>query len=450
MDYSQVTAAFPVNNSPYTQVVSAQANTGAFTLVNPVSNTVTAFLSSNQSGNPAVNEDVPLPPGASVVLDGTQDTFVYTANPGTFAQLYKLPSGTSYQSGTMTINGNVIATVTGNVDVVNTPDVNIANSPTVDVGTVSGSIDINTVAGSVNVNGGVNATGVGGFISPGQIGNLFQSANTTVTPGTTDVISSMLNVETYTTIILSMANLTNSSSAAGAAICAVFHITWYDSLGNELSVDTLSTILGANVQPTWEIPVRGSFLTLGIQNVGTVGNILLSAGFLVVDGSYRVIPNVRVTQGFIGAPLPTLAGCSTLLQPNPVYQVAAWIAGFNYTYSAAVANMVIPLPQWAGVASGFYDITGAALVRNMTIVDLTYAVQGGVVSGSAYAFGTILSIPAAIDASVVPFSVTLPPTQCAVIIDNGAGPGTVFMTLIGVGNLCQSTNIYPLSSPSPE
>lgn len=451
MDYSQVTATFPANNSPYTQVVSAQANAGTFTLVNPSSNTVTAFLSSNQSGNPAVNEDVPLPPGASVVLDGTQDTFVYTAAPGTSAQLYKLPSGTSYQSGTMTINGNVIATVTGNVDVVNTPDVNIANTPTVDVGTVSGSVDINSVAGSVNVNGAVNSTGVGGYILPGQAQNLYNSSAVTVTPGQILNVSGTLNVANYSTVVLSAIGIDNTSVAAGAAVCVIFRITWSDSIGDEVSTDTMSMLLNANpgplfLGPTWEIPVRGTSCVLTVQNIGSVGNITVPAGFLILDGAYRTIPNIRVTQGFIGTPLPTLTGCSTLLQPNPVFQIASWIAGFIYSYSAAVANMVIPLPQWAGNVQGSYQITTAALVRNMTIVDLTYAVQGSVVSGSSYAFGIIASIPASIDANPVPFSMTLPPTQCAVILDNGAGPGAVTMSLIGVGNLCQPMNIYPFSS----
>lgn len=420
MDYGIVTATFPSNNSPYTQVVSAQAKVGTFSLVNPAQNVYTAFLSSNQSGNPQTNDDVPLPPGASVVLDGTQDTFVYTAAQGQSAVLYKIPSGTQYNSGN------------------------------INVGTVSGNINVASVAGSVNVNGGVNATGVGGFINPGQIGNLFNSGSTSIPASTTTSITGMVNVANYTSIVLSAIGLSNTSSAAGAAICAIFRLTWFDSLGDETAIDTVSMLLGAspgpNFQgPTWEIPIRGSSVVLSIQNVGTVGSITIPAGFVILDGSYRIVPNVRVTQGFIGAPLPALAGCSTFLMTSPAFLVASWIASLNYSYSAAVANMVIPLPQWAGVVTGFYQIITAALVRNMTIVDLTYAVQGGVVSGAGYTGGIILSIPGAIDANPVPISIVLPPTQCAVIIDNGAGPGSVVLSLIGLGNLYSEMDIHAMT-----
>jgi hypothetical protein len=415
------------SRSPATLIFGAQGgNAGPIQVINfDPNNTITFANASNvQAGQ--LGGAIALGPFASMAFDGTVALYGITPA-GQTAEVAIVPGGGNYSPGSLTISGPVTASISGPVTVssITTP---------VDIGTVSGSIDIAAVAGSVNVNGAVNATGVGGFINPGQIGNLFNSPVEAIAAGTTVNISSSINVANYTSIVLATLNLTNSSVAAGAAVCAIFHITWFDSIGDETCVDTVSTLLGANVSPTWEIPVRGSTCTVSVQNVGTVGTISISAGNVIVDGSYRAIPNVRVTQGFIGAPLPTLTGCTTLLQANPVFQVATWIAAIQESWAAAVANMVFPLPQWAGEVTGFYQIITTALAKNATIVDLTYALQGQVLSGGNYAFGVIQNIPGSIDANPVPITFNLPPTQCAVIIDTPAAAGEFFLSLIGVGN----------------
>lgn len=380
-------------------------------------------------GSAASQLQFPLGPLASLTMTAP----VWAAAATEPLQVGLVPGGSGYSPGSLTITGPVTAEITGPVTVEGTID--IGNSPTVDLA-AGATVDISGIA-DVNVqNATLDIIGSGGFVTGGEVGNLFQSANTTIGPGAINVISPSINVENYTSIVLSMANLTNTSAAAGAAVCAIFHVTWFDSLGDETATDTLSTLLGANVAPTWEIPARGSTCTLSIQNVGTVGSINVSAGFLVIDGSYRAIPNVRVTQGFIGAPLPTLTGCTAVLQGNPVFQVASWIASLQYAWSGANANVVIPLPQWAGEVTGFYEVITTALARAATIVDLTYAVQGGFSSGlgTGYPYGIINAFPAAITANPVQTTFNLPPTQCAVIIDTPAAAGQFFLSLVGVGN----------------
>jgi hypothetical protein len=113
--------------------------------------------------------------------------------------------------------------------------------------------------------------------------------------------------------------------------------------------------------------------------------------------------------------------------------VTSWVANINYVSTGAIANLVIPLPQWAGEVSGFYQVVTTALVKNATIVDLSYAVQNQVLSGGGYPFGVIQSYPPGIDAAAVPVTFNLPPTQCAVILDVPA-TGTTAISLIGVGN----------------
>jgi hypothetical protein len=369
----------------------------------------TVFVGTSSSINPANGSALPLGPLASQVMDGTESIWAVTSGP--VIELGLVPGGGGYSPGSFTITGPVAATLTGPVTISD-----------IEGGTVT--LD----------NATVNVTGVGGYITPGQVGNIYNSVSTTAGPGTTVALASDLDVSNYTSVVLAAENVVNSSASAGAAVCAVFQLVWADSIGDETATDVVSLLLGDNANATWEIPVKGSFVTLQLQNVGTAGTITVAHGTVILDGAYRAIPNIRALQGFVGTPLPTLSGCTVALQPNPVFSVASWIASIQEAWSSAVGAMVFPLPQWAGQVTGYYQVITTALAKNATIVDLTYAVQGGVVSGAGYPYGTILNIPGGIDANPVPVSFNLPPTQCAVIISTPATAGEFFLSLVGVGN----------------
>lgn len=418
-----------------------------------------AYASNPAIGQPGV---MPIGPGASLAFDGSISVWGVTPV-GQTAEVAVIPGGSNYSPGSLSISGPVTATISGPVtvegtvsigntpsvsisgtpvvDIGNTPSVSISGTPTVDVGTVSGSIDIASVAGSVNVAGAVNATGVGGFITPGQIVPLFTNATAiTAGPGAETVVGTF-DVSTIASLVFGQFSLTVSSVAAGAPVCAVWFLIWMDANGNGLCTDTVSAIIGSDV--TWEIPVKGSQVQVLLINVGTVGTITVpvysggTSGIagLNLDGSFREIPNTRVVfaipgnSGFIA-----LTGCTVETQANPVFQVGPWIASIGFTWTAAAANVVFPLPQWVGEVTGFYQIITTALAREATIVDLTYAVQGGVVSGPGYRNGTsiIQQVPAAIASGNL--SMNLPPTQCAIIIDTPSTGGTFFCSLVGVAN----------------
>jgi hypothetical protein len=418
-----------------------------------------AYASNLVIGQPGV---IPIGPLASMSFDGAISIYGITGI-GQTVEISVIPGGSNYSPGSLTITGPVNAEITGpvtvegtvdigntpsveisgtpTVDIANTPSVIISGTPTVDVGTVSGSIDIASVAGSVNVAGAVNATGVGGFITPGQIVPLFTN-NTAITagPGAETVVGTF-NVSTIASLVFGQFSLTVSSVAAGAPVCAVWFLIWMDANGNGLCTDTVSAIIGSDV--TWEIPVKGAQVQVLLINVGTVGTITVpvysggTSGIagLNLDGSFRDIPNTRVVfaipgnSGFIA-----LTGCTVVTQANPVFQVGPWVASIAFTWSAAAANVVFPLPQWVGAVTGFYQVITTALVKVATIVDLTYAVQGGVVSGTAYRSGTsiIQSMPSAIGSGNL--AMNMPPTQCAIIIDTPATAGTFSIGLVGVAN----------------
>jgi hypothetical protein len=364
------------------------------------------------ASNPTVNQPgaFPLGPLASMAFDGTVSVWAVT-QPELTVSVGVVPGGSNYSAGSLTISGPVTATISGPVDAV-----------------ITGTTDVSVT------NANIDVFGVGGFIAPGQVGNVFNSVATAVPPATTVQIANFLNVSTYSSIVLSARNLSNSSVAAGAAVCAILTVQWLDSASNVVAVDIVSILLSpGNWQATWEMPVKGAAMALNVGQVGTVGTITIPAGNIYVDGAYRVVPNTRALQ-CLGGTAPTLTGCTVVLQGAPVYSIIGWVASIVYSWAAAVTNVVFPLPQWVGQVTGFYQDVTTALARNATIVDLTYAVQGGVVSGSGYAGGIIVNIPGSIDANPVPLTINLPPTQCAVILDTPAAAGEFFLSLVGVGN----------------
>jgi hypothetical protein len=397
----------------------------------------TVYLATVNTITVGAGNSIPLPPGASVTLPGTVTRYA-VAQAGT-APLVIIPGGASFSSstditttGSVTVTGGTVAVsgVGGTVAVNGT--VAISGTPTVDIGTVSGSIDIGSVAGNVDV------VGQGGFINPGQVGALFTSATTVIGPnGFTNLTPGGINVVNYASIILSVGQIPNSSVAAGAAVCAIVVINWFDPVTfAAIATDQVSILCSTGVsQAVWELPCRGGAFNLTVKNIGSVGNLTVSnSPSILVFGSYRVIPNIRVVESNLSAAGLVLTGCSVTVQGLPVYQIAEWVASIAFTWAGAVTNQVIPLPQWVGEVTGYYQDTTTALARNATIVDLTYALQGNVVSGSGYTSGIVLNIPGAIDTNPVPFSINLPPTQCALIIDTPAAVGSFVMSLVGVGN----------------
>jgi hypothetical protein len=387
----------------------------------------TVYLS--YASNPNVGQAgvFPVMPLGSMAFDGTVSVWGVTPA-GQTAEIGVVPGGSNYSPGSLAITGPVTATITGPVEVEGsisisgTPTVELASGTTVDV---TGTADVNVQNATLDI------IGQGGFVTPGQINSVFaNSAPVTATAGSDGVLGTF-NVSTYSSIIASLGPASNSSTAAGAAVCVQYDFTWFDINSVEVGNDTFSCVMGSSV--VYEIPARGFLLQILMVNAGTNGTITANAMALVIDGSYRTINSERVVSVSVSAP-PVITGATVEMQGKPVYGIASWVASIQFTWSGAVASVVFPLPQWVGQAQGFYQDITTALARNATIVDLSYAQQGNVISGSAYADGIILNIPGSIDANPVPFTVILPPTQCALILDTPATAGEFSMTLVGVGN----------------
>lgn len=413
---SITTAAVGLNAQPLAPgpVVGAEAD--MVTVINlDTENTVNL-------GSAANHLPFPLGPLASQTL--TAPVWAAAAEP---LVVGIVPGGGAYSPGSLTINGPVTAEITGPVEVegsisiTGTPTVELAAGTTVDV---SGIADVNIQ------NANIDVVGAGGYIAPGQINSVFANAGPVTAAAGGSANLGTFDVSTYLSVIASLGPVSNSSSSAGAAVCAVYQFSWLDINSTLIATDVYSCVVGGEV--VYEIPVRGYSLQISMFNLGAGGTLTAAASKLVIDGSYRSVPNTRVVSTVAGA--PTLAGCVVVPQQLPVFGVAAWIASIAYTWAGANASVVFLLPQWVGEVTGFYQVITTALARNATVVDLTYAVQGQVTSGSTYQFGIVQNIPGSIDANPVPVNFNLPPTQCAVIVDTPAAVGEFFMSLIGAAN----------------
>lgn len=373
-------------------------------------------------GSSSTNLIFPLGPLASVTLTAP----VYAAAATEPLLVGIAPGGTSYSPGSLTITGPVTAEITGPVTVEGTID--IGNSPTVDLA-AGATVDISGIA-DVNVqNANIDVIGAGGFITPGQLAPVNNNA-TPFTSGashTTIVSGSPYNVANYSSIVFAQGTMSINSTAANAATCAMWTFTWQDSAGTTVGIDTVSCIIG-NVA-TWEIPVRGSQLTVGLVNNGSTGVITCPAGACIIDGSYRVIPAIRAVNSSLSI-VPVITGATVFTQLAPVYSVNGWLAAINNAWSSG-ALVVCPLPIWVGQVTGQYQVVTSALAHVGTIIDLTYGLQGQVVAGTGYSDGLLANYSGAVNPTMN-VSFYAPPTQLAFVYQGTATPGSVQLSLTGL------------------
>jgi hypothetical protein len=310
-----------------------------------------------------------------------------------------IPGGASYSPGALTITGPVTATISGPVDA-----------------TVSGSVDIS--AGTVDV------TGIGGYIAPGQVGALYSNASTfTIAAGST-TSTSTYNVTTYASLDFVFASLANSSAGAGSAMCAVVTLRWNDPTGNSIGTDVIGVCQGQYV--TGSIPCRGSLVTIEVSNPGSTGTLSFPIGDININGSFRVIDKLRFNVG--GQNPPAFAGLSIQAQPAPVYTVNGWLANINQTGLTAGALYMWLLPMYSGQVIGTFSVNTDPLDNDAVIIDLAYAVVGGVVPGTGNN-AVLQNWSSAIGTEAA--SYYAPPSQLALVAKPSSNTTSVFLTLTG-------------------
>lgn len=379
------TGTVEVSNGPTaTQLVTA--GDGPCSITNG-SSTDTIFLGDTNAIRPTDPSDViPLGPGAATSVDGKSNLF---AVPGGSNQVaaYILKGGVA-TAGEISVNGDVI------------------------INGQSGPLDIN---------------GVGGFVLPGKLALVTKNvANVVANAGIINLIGPF-DVSNYSSITFTANQVTPSSTANGAAICALWQFIWSDGSGTQIGIDTFSVLVGAAC--TVSVPVKGASVQLAFTNNGSVGTLTYFAGSIAMWGDYRSADEIKVVEyGILG--VPTITGY-TVLTPSTPQGTSTWIAALNNSTAAANTQFLLPLSLWRGVVDGWYQQTGQALAHDATIVDLTYATQGNIAAGTAYAFGILQNLPLAIQAAPVDITYNSPITQAAFLFETGASVGSTFLMLTG-------------------
>jgi hypothetical protein len=348
-------------------------------------------------GSSSTNLSFPLGPLASATLTAP----VFAAAATVPLQVGIAPGGSSYSPGSLTITGPVTAEITGPVEISD-----------IEGGTVTFTNDM------------INIIGTGGYVTPGQVGALYSNATAfTIAAGATNSTSTY-NVTTFTSLDFVFASMANSSAAAGSAMCAVVTLRWNDPTGNSIGTDVIAVCQGQYV--TGSLPCRGSLVTIEVQNPGSTGTLTFPIGDININGSFRVIDKLRFNVG--GQNPPAFAGLSIQAQPAPAYTINGWLANINQTGLTAGDLYMWLLPMYSGPVVGTFSINTADLDNDAVIIDLAYAVVGGVTAGTGNN-GVLQNWSSAIGTEAA--SYYAPPSQLALVAKPSSSTTSVFLTLTG-------------------
>lgn len=400
------------------------------TITGPVS--ITGTVNATIVGTPAVT-----------ISSGT----VVASISGTVSVTFPSAQNVIVNSGTVTVSNTINTTVTntptvtvgsGNVTVAGT--VNIGNSPAVTissgtvVATISGTPTV-TISGNVTFsNSTIDIIGTGGFILSGQTAQIFQNTGGAVsaTPGTLTTFVANASVLNYNSLDCSFNAPTNSSAAAGSAICAVIQFEWLSANGNFIAIDNVSMILGSDI--TYSIPCKGAAVNISVFNVGTVGNVQFPTNNIIVDGNDRAIDDIIITaytqtsHTFTGLTYP-----SNPPMPEPAGLIQGWVANIANLTGLVVADLyLIPLVPYNGQVQGWWQVITDALANDAVLIDLTNAVVGGIVAGTGNN-ALLLNLPSAIATAPLYLSYQSPPSQLGLVVKSTNLAGAVFLALTGKG-----------------
>lgn len=345
------------------------------------------------------SNSIPLGPGDSQAFDGSVSIYGIVVNGGPAVIVAIVPGGMSFAPGTVDISGPVTATISGPV-------------------TVSGPVDI---------------TGIGGFVLPGQLALGFSNpGGVSASAGSGTNIVTAMDVSTYGSLIFRCNGGTSNSVAAGAAVCAQWVFTWLDATGNALASHMVSVMLGMNL--TIQMPITGSKLLVQLFNVGSIGTITYGAGNVFLWGDYRTVnsPYILNNSVSIGG-LTAVTGWVVIPPVNPALTVGNWISNLqsNKIPVSASTQYLMPLTTWCGDVLGWFQQTGNPLAFNATIIDLSYAVQGGIAPGSGYTGGIIETLALAVGTVPIEIEYNGTPTQLAFAFETTATLGDTFLMLTG-------------------
>jgi hypothetical protein len=435
-----------LNSQPLAPAPVAGATPDSILVVNlDTENTVNLGSASSQLG-------LLLGPLASITLTAP----VWAAAVTQPLQVGIAPGGSSYSPGSLTITGPVTVEITGPVEVEGS--VSITGTPSVGI---SGTVEVEfPSAQSVSIDGPVtaeisgtptfalesgseieitnatintNATGVGGFILPGEVTSLL-NVEVSIDAGFNEV-ETITGLSAYSSLDISFNALENSSTATGAAFCLVVELQWLDPNGIFLSLDVVNIWCQGSTAPfpsAFSAPCKGVSCVIQMFNQGTVGTIGAGTGGLVVTGSFRNISGLTFASDLTSLAPVTLGGVDFQgAGPDGGALSSGWLGTVSKSLAESSAVMAFLLNQYSGLAYGQFSIT-ADLAKEATIVDLSQATVGNLVTGTGQA-GVVQAFSNTIPLSLTPFPVVMPASACALVVQaSTTAASTVTLSLAGM------------------
>jgi len=409
MPFGPIQVQYP--SGLFTSIISKMAGQGNILVYNSDANN-TVYLTEKPSGNSAALEEAsPLAPLSSIVVDGTKDIYGYTASPGLTAIVLRFPSASGFTPGSLNVTGNVNATVSGNV--------NIAGQ----------SIPIDVSAATVTINPSL------GYIPPGITQNIFTDNTTHTVSAGAALAYGIIDVSKYSSVDLTISANSNSQSTAGAAICGIVMMRWFDDVsGTNLVYEEevgfwLSNAAGNQMPIRGSVPMHGHYMEILVFNPGSAATMNLTQ--VVVTGSYRTPVYSSWRQSTPLAAQITINGVTVTNMNYPAISGQAAYTGnlgtINNT-TPGVGLRAYPIGFFSGPTWVFFSVTTATLVNVGTIVDMTFVTSGNLAAGTSQA-GSIMNLP---NSTTVNFSevMMLPRGPCMLVV-NPAATSTIQFAAVG-------------------
>lgn len=348
---------------------------------------------------------IALPPQSGVNVSG--DVPLFGISSGGVIQVKKLPGGTSFSNGTVAITGPVTATISGTV----TANLTGTNNVTIAGQTAA----LNVSAATVNI------SPAAGYVLPGQTANVISNTSTNTIAANTQQTFGIVDCGIYQSLDFKINAFSNSQATAGASICAILRINFYDDAGgtNPVYAEDVSFYLtntSGGASPLFgRMPMAGRYIQLTIINLGTGASITVNN--ITVTGSFRTPVYSSWRQLFPGTGNLTITGV-ILDQFRPT--VANFSNDFgninNITPGTGLRAYLLPL--FSGPVWFTWVVNTAALLNQPTLVDLSEVTSGNLAAGTGQV-GWITTLPN-VAGTAFQGMIQFPRSPCALVVNPAA------------------------------
>ena len=407
--------------SNVTLLYGSQGSAGTPLTVINLDTANTVYVGNVSNLDPSGSNVIPLNPLSSISFDGSVSVYAITLGPQVRVAI--TPGGNSYSAGQLTITGPVTAEITGPVDanILGTASVAVTGTPNVNV--VSGTLNATVTNATINVAGSVSLIPTIANIT--TLGTLSGASFSTMTPGASQTLMSLVDVSVYNSISISAYLNSANTITVGATLTSPLFVTWFDDLVTGIPVlqDEIDIWNANNTLPPAgfagvayiTLPVRGRYLTIATKNVVTASNIAIQ--FFNAYGCPNIIPRIQCRQQ---AP-PSLTATNGVIFPSFTSNLCGMLGS---TGTSAIPNGSIyfmPMSLFTGQAE-IYCLTSVAFGQNATLYAvIPSAGNNGLRLNQNNTTGVIDDGLSLNGTSVADAPIALPKCPTMLVFDNSSG-----------------------------